>query len=71
MLLDQMRLITANIKPNQKPDAKQEAALQHTYQQLEQYLAEKDPVRRYPKQELRELIRNKLHLSGPVFFDTL
>jgi hypothetical protein len=70
-LLDDLRMITAHIGPNQAPTPDDEARLVATYRELENYLAEKEPVRRYPKEELRQLLRNELHITGPAFFDAL
>jgi hypothetical protein len=69
--LDTLRSTTARLGPGQQPSKEDEVLLIRTYQELERYLEEKEPVRRYTKEELRRLIRKELKISGSVFFDNL
>jgi hypothetical protein len=70
-LLDGMRRVTSGHVPGQALSPQDEATLMRTYQQLEHYLTQEDPVRRYSAAELRTLISKELNLGSPSFFDKL
>jgi hypothetical protein len=71
-LLDNVRIVTSRRGgQNRALSPEDQSLLEHTYQELEKYLTKEDPVRRYSKEELRQLIRKELHISGPAFFDSL
>lgn len=55
--LDGLRRITAQMAPNAKLTEGQEASLATIYKQLETYLIEKEPLRSFSKDELRERVR--------------
>jgi hypothetical protein len=71
-LLDNVRIVTSRRGgQHQSLSPEDQSLLVQTYQELERYLAKEEPVRRYSKDELRQLLRKELHISGPVFFDKL
>ncbi|HSX35072.1 MAG TPA: hypothetical protein VLF62_05520, partial [Candidatus Saccharimonadales bacterium] len=70
-LLDGMRRVTSGALPGQPLSPADEVTLTRTYQRLEHYLTEEDPVRRYTKDELRSLIRKELRITGPSVLDRL
>jgi hypothetical protein len=69
--LDNLRQVTARAVPGQPLSPADQVLLINTYKEIERYLVEVEPVRRYSKDELRALIRKELQITGPVFFDTL
>lgn len=70
-LLDNVRVITAQLAPGQTPTGPDQTILIQTYKNIERYLTEQEPVRRYDRTELRQLLAHDLHLPGLQFFDTI
>lgn len=58
-ILDQLRWLTANLKPGETLSAEDLAALGHIYQQLEDYLVTSESLREFSRESLRELLQNK------------
>jgi hypothetical protein len=71
--LEAMREITARIAPDQKIDltASEVAKLADIYRQIEHYLTVEEPVRRFNKDELRNLILKESGASNPAIFTSL
>jgi hypothetical protein len=65
--LDSLRVVTARLGSDKEIREKDEAILTRTYQELEDYLTQVEPVRRYTKQELRQNLCHELNLSGVAF----
>ena len=53
-ILDRVRAITANLSPGQSVSSEQENSLLRVYLQLEAYLGTKEPLRTFPREELRK-----------------
>jgi hypothetical protein len=66
-ILDQVRAITSNLSPGQVLSAEEEAILFGVYLRLEQYLATKEPLRSFPRAELRKKLTTSLLERLQVF----
>lgn len=53
-IIEEMRVVTANLPPGSTMTVDQKKRLVAAYYQLEQYLTTKDPLRTYTKEEIRE-----------------
>ena len=51
--LDKMRIVTAQLAPNQQPAGQARQTLLEVYLAIEDYLEHKEPIRRFSKEELR------------------
>lgn len=72
--LDKMRAVTSTIKSSRDLTDAHQATLQKVYLDIEAYLANDDPVRRYTKQELRTRIARQFdldHNAQPLFWQNL
>jgi hypothetical protein len=58
-ILDKMRVITASKGQNPTLTAEEEETLAGVYLKLEQYLTQRDPVRRYTTEELRVAVQRR------------
>lgn len=59
-LLDNVRAITARLKPGEAPSAEDKQSLVSTYLKIEQYLITKEMIRSYTQEELRAHLDPKL-----------
>ncbi|MDB5178792.1 MAG: hypothetical protein JWN01_735 [Patescibacteria group bacterium] len=62
-LLDRLRHVTARMRPGQKLSAADEAILMQVYLDIERYLLEREQVRKFSKESLRQTIAQKLRLT--------
>ena len=59
-IMNKVRLITAKLKLGEELTTQQQATFMKTYTDLEQYLVEHDPARKYSRGPIRELITRSL-----------
>lgn len=71
--LDDLRLMTSELSENGKLNDKQQAKTAQIYKELEDFLVNKEPARKFSVEGLRELveIRFKGSVSEPIFWRTI
>jgi hypothetical protein len=72
-LLDEVRAITSQLGPQQTLSEAQQAKLADVYLKLESFLVNKEPVRQFREQDLRQMIevRFKGSMHEPAFWNRL
>lgn len=60
-ILDNMRTITASLKPNVQLTPAEQRELFNIYLSIEKYLIDSDPIRVFSKDELRKKMSPELH----------
>lgn len=71
--LDDVRLLTARKGPDEPLTAEEQEKLAAVYLSVERYLLEYDPVRKFSKQQLRDLITERYRgiVHAPVFWQKI
>lgn len=70
-ILDNMRTLTANLKPNVRLTTTEQRELFNIYLSIEKYLVDRDPIRAFNKDELRKKMSPELRAELKAYEDQL